>query len=36
MLPSLRVSGSYVRRSEEFRSQRGADEYVGIAVSVPN
>ncbi len=36
LLPSIRLNASYVNRSEEFRGQRGADEYVSIAVSVPN
>jgi hypothetical protein len=36
MLPSMRVSGSYVRRTEEFSGQRGVDEYIGVALSVAN
>lgn len=34
--PQLRVSGSYVRRSNEFYSQRGNDEYLSISVSFAN
>lgn len=34
--PQIGLSGSYVRRSEEFSGQRGDDEYLSISVSFAN
>lgn len=34
--PQIRLSGNYVRRSEEFSGQRGNDEYLSISVSLAN